>query len=251
MLTAAGLSDIGCKRRTNEDRILVDVSAGLFVVADGMGGQRCGGRAAEIAASTLRECFHSAVTPFSSGVSAYDAATILRDRMAAALQLANERVFGESSITPECEGMGCTLSAITVAGNLAVIGHVGDSRIYLYRNKELVQLTRDDSVVAQLISAGEITADDVSSHPMRNMLTQSVGAAEEVAIQILDFWLQPGDRLLMTSDGVHGVIGEARIVEALSGENSPSDVATRLVAASRESGAPDNTSTIVVDYEET
>jgi protein phosphatase len=249
MLAAAGLSDIGCKRLTNEDRILVDFDGNLFAVADGMGGAKCGGRAAELATAALREYFHLAPGAVEPGTEPSDVLSSLQNRMAAAIQLANERVFEESSNTPECEGMGCTLSAITFFENVAVIGHVGDSRIYLFRNNELIQLTRDDSVVAQLISAGEIAMDEGSSHPMRHMLTQSIGSRETISIQLRDLKLQPGDRLLMTSDGVHGVISEQAIFEILAMREPSSDIAYALILATRNQEAPDNASTIVIDYD--
>jgi protein phosphatase len=246
MITAAGLSDIGCKRSANEDRILVDVDQGVFVVADGMGGERCGGRAAEIATSTLGDCLNAP----SDSVDGCVALTQARSRMSEAIQLGNQEVYAESVATPECAGMGCTLSAMTMSGNTATIGHVGDSRVYLYRSKELFQLTRDDSVVANLIAAGEITLDEARWHPMRNRLTQSVGFAQTVAVQLLDVALSPGDRLLLTTDGLHGVIGDAGILDVLAAAEPADQTAQKLILAARAQGAPDNTSTIVVDYGE-
>jgi serine/threonine protein phosphatase PrpC len=249
MITAAGFSDIGCKRPANEDRILVDLEQGVFVVADGMGGERCGGRAAEIATSTLAECFRSPSNHCHDGEARTpEIFTQSRIRMTHAIQLANRRVYEESATMPECAGMGCTLSAMAMCGNTATIGHVGDSRIYLYRNKELLQLTRDDSIVANLISAGEITPSEARSHPMRNRLTRSVGSAETVAPQLVDAVLLSGDRLLLSTDGLHGVIGDTGILEVLAAAEPPSETAYKLILAARAAGAPDNTSTIVVDY---
>jgi protein phosphatase len=253
MITAAGFSDIGCKRPANEDRILVDLEQGVFVVADGMGGERCGGRAAEIATSTLAECFRSP-SPFNpcheGEASTPGRFAQSRSLMAQAIQLANRRVYEESVNMPECAGMGCTLSAIAMCGNKATIGHVGDSRIYLYRNKELLQLTRDHSIVANLIAAGEITPSEARSHPMRNRLTQSVGFGETVEPQLVDTDLFSGDRLLLSTDGLHGVIGDTGILEVLAVAEPPEETASRLIHAARAAGAPDNTSAIVVDYVE-
>src|SRR5262249_25057086 len=95
---------------------------------------------------------------------------------------------------------------------------------------------------------GEITPDQVASHPMRNVLTQSVGTCDELAIQLLDLWLEPADRVLMTSDGVHGVIGDEEILEILALANQPSETVHELISATRKHGAPDNTSSIVIDY---
>src|SRR5689334_1419855 len=130
MILATGLSDIGCKRTANEDRILVELDSQVFVVADGMGGQQCGARAAELATGALRDYFRS-----HNLESAQQA-------MATAIQFANETVFRESESVPECAGMGCTVSAVCIENGVATIGNVGDSRVYLYRGGELVQLTR-------------------------------------------------------------------------------------------------------------
>jgi PPM family protein phosphatase len=249
MITAAGKSDIGCKRSTNEDRILVDLDHAVFVLADGMGGERCGDRAAEIATSTLGQCFDSPLdTSSTDGAPQPGKIARTRNLMARAIQLANERVYGESVSFPECAGMGCTLSAMAMAGNSIIIGHVGDSRAYLYRNSTLSQLTRDDSIVANLIANGEITASEARSHPMRNRLTQSVGFSKTVTVQLLEVTLSPGDRLLLTSDGVHGVIGDTGIQEVLASADPPETTAQNLIQAVRAQGAPDNTSSIVVDY---
>ena len=241
MITGTGLSDIGCRRSANEDRIVVDLDKGFFVLADGMGGEQCGGHAAEIATATVAEYFRAPVPQKPAK---------MMDRMATAVRMANQRVHAESIATPECAGMGCTLSAMVMSGNIVTIGHVGDSRAYLYRNNELVQLTRDDSVVANLLATGEITPIEAHSHPMRNRLTQSVGFSEIIGPQILDIILYPGDRLLLTSDGLHSVIGEAGITEVLTAADPAPETAQKLILATRMRGAPDNTSVIVIDYNE-
>jgi serine/threonine protein phosphatase PrpC len=241
MITGAGLSDIGCKRYANEDRIVVDPDNGFFVLADGMGGEQCGGQAAEIATATVTEYFREP---------APQKPAKMTDRMDTAIRLANERVYAESIAAPECAGMGCTLSAMLMTGNIVTIGHVGDSRAYLYRNKELLQLTRDDSVVANLLATGDITPIEAHSHPMRNRLTQSVGFSQSIGPQVMDIVLYPGDRLLLTSDGMHSVIGDAGIIEVLTALDPPSETAQKLILATRKQGAPDNTSVIVIDYQE-
>ena len=134
MIVAAGSSDIGCRRTANEDRILVEPAELIFVVADGMGGQRCGGHAAELATGAFHEYFRSAAqwsAAYSSDLNS--ALEPSQERMATAIRLANERVFRESGITRECTRMGCTISAVTINGSVPTIGSVGDSRVYLYR----------------------------------------------------------------------------------------------------------------------
>jgi serine/threonine protein phosphatase PrpC len=249
MILAAGLSDIGCKRSANEDRIFVDTVMNVFVVADGMGGERCGGYAAELATRAVEEFFRSPAAEINNHqLSEPDRLEATQERMAKAIRLANERVFRESMSTAECRGMGCTLSAVTISGGLATVGSVGDSRVYLLRGGQLVQLTRDDSVLERLLAAGAITAEDTRSHPMRNLLTQSVGTKEMLDIQIIEFPLCAGDRLLLSSDGLHAIIGDKAILETLAETHDPGATASILIASARQSGGPDNISCVVVDY---
>ena len=250
MIVVAGLSDIGCKRSANEDRILMDLDELLFAIADGMGGARCGGQAADIAISTLREYFRSTPNHQRKAITDIDLNFALtQGHMVEAIQVANERIFRLSGSSHECEGMGCTLSAVFVSGTTATVGHVGDTRVYLYRQDQLYQLTRDDSVVAKLIATGEIGAEEASSHPMRNMLMRSIGTSEEVDIQLIELSLQARDRLLLSSDGLHGVIGETSLREILGAAQTPEITAQNLIQAALDRGAPDNTSCIILDCE--
>jgi protein phosphatase len=248
MIAAAGLSDIGCKRSANEDRILVELEEHLFVVADGMGGQRCGARAAELATFALDEYFHSWSSTLRNPGELNAELQPTQEIMAAAIRLANERVFQESVSSSECTGMGCTVSAVNVNGNMATVGSVGDSRVYLFRDGELLQLTRDDSVLAQLLASGAIRPEEMSTHPMRNVLTQSVGTKDDIDIQIIEFAMASNDRLLLSSDGLHGVVDNTVIEGILASNHDPDATVHQLIAAARERGAPDNVSCVVVNY---
>jgi protein phosphatase len=250
MISAVGASDIGCKRKANEDRILVEGEESIFVVADGMGGQRCGGRAAELATLAFQEYFQMASSQLDSRYSSNQNGLLdhSKEMMATAIQFANERIFRESDFMEDCTGMGCTISAVKIDRDVATIGNVGDSRVYLYRMEQLVQLTRDDSVIANLLASGEITPEEVPSHPMRNMLTQSVGTKETVEIQLMELKLVQGDRLLLCSDGLHGVIGDTVIEQILSSENDAETAVRALIAEARNRGGPDNISSVVIDY---
>ena len=249
MILAAGLSDIGCKRAANEDRILVDREQLLFAVADGMGGERCGGRAAELATRALAEYFRSPASELNSSNLSDQSGTLqaTQDRMATAIRLANDRILQESATIAECSGMGCTVSALAINGDVATVGSVGDSRVYLFRGGQLIQLTRDDSIVMELLDSGAIIPEQTRSHPLRNVLTQSVGTKESVEIQIIEFALASRDRLLISSDGLHGILTDTVIREILASTDELQDVARDFVAAARELGGPDNISCIVIE----
>ena len=250
MIVAAGLTDIGCKRSENQDRILVRSDEQLFAVADGMGGQRCGGRAAELATIAIDEYFQSLSSEWLSwkDLAPENELQTSQLRMATAIRLANERIFHESNVRADCRGMGCTIAAVTINGKVATIGSVGDTRVYLFRAGQLAQLTRDDSVVARLLESGAITAEQTRSHPMRNLLTQSLGTKETVDVQINELGLMPGDRLLVCSDGLYPVIGDAAIQQILSSMDDPSAAVPQLISAARAGGGPDNISSIIIDY---
>jgi len=247
-LHAFGMSDPGCKRTHNEDRIVIAPPQNLYVLADGMGGERCGELAAEICTGTIREYFskdsREEEWPFD-----YDPTLNLsQNQVMNGIRLANRRIWETCQVRPECEGMGSTISVLLCQGETATIGNIGDSRVYLLRHSHLRVLTRDDAVVADMIDAGEITEEEARSHPMRNVLTSALGKAQDVAVQLVQFQLGDGDRLLLCSDGLYAVVTHATIEHLLKGNTDPAAVANGLIRAARSAGGPDNISCIVVDY---
>jgi serine/threonine protein phosphatase PrpC len=243
MIVAFGLSDVGCVRELNEDRILLDPANGLFVAADGMGGMKSGDKAAEIAVQTVKNYFQT-TWPFG-----YDANLPLSQNLVStAIRLANRRVWRESEASPEYTGMGSTLILAYIKANKATIGSVGDSRIYLHRSKELTQLTKDDSLVARLIESGAISVAEAALHPMRSVLTEAVGAKEAISVETHDLDLLHGDRLMLTSDGAHGVIDEDSLRELLNRGADLKTTVESIIAGARERGGPDNVSCIIVEY---
>ncbi len=252
MIHAFGLTDTGCERELNEDRVLLDSASSLYAVADGMGGQRSGERAAEIAVQCVRNYFQATAGrkemtwPFG-----YDAnLPFSQNIMATAIRLANRRVWRESESIPEYTGMGTTLVAVYLKDAKATIGSVGDSRVYHYRGKSLRVLTRDDSLIARLIESGAITLAEAASHPMRSVLTEAAGAKETINVQTRDIDLLTGDRLILTSDGVHAVIDELSLRQILDRGDNPKTTVERIVAESRECGGPDNISCIILEYQD-
>jgi serine/threonine protein phosphatase PrpC len=222
-------TDVGRVRDGNEDAYLVDDGMGLIAVADGMGGHRAG----EVASATALEALRAAVT---SG-------RPLRE----SIQDANEAVFTKSLTDTSLRGMGTTLTAGTlVAGDTVLIGHVGDSRAYVLHDGELRQVTDDHSLVEELVREGRLTADEAAVHPQRSIITRALGVDASVEVDVYPLELVPGDRVLLCSDGLTGMVQPDDIAAVLRRESDPARAATQLVDAANAAGGEDNITVVVV-----
>jgi protein phosphatase len=226
-------TDPGRKREHNEDAVLV--APPVFLVADGMGGHAAGDVASRLALAAFEEI---------------DPAVQLRDLVFAARQ-ANDLIRAHAEANPARRGMGTTLSGFAIidgrAGTYAAVVNVGDSRTYLARQDRLEQITVDHSLVQELVDAGEITEDEAQVHPHRNVVTRALGIDLELEVDTATVPLQSGDRLLVCSDGLTGVVPLDTIATVLAQPIDAVTTADRLVHLALEAGAPDNVSVIVVD----
>jgi PPM family protein phosphatase len=244
-LRAAGLSDIG-KRPHNQDRILMEPSSGVFILADGMGGERCGDLAAEIAVSAAGE-YLLQQSPQANWPFEYDTTLdVTQNRVMNGVRLANRKVWEACQTRRDCEGMGSTLSTLVCRPDSATIGNIGDSRVYIVRDARLRLLTQDDAVVANLLEAGKITREEAKVHPLRNVLTLALGRSADIAVKLITFTLKTGDRLLLSSDGLHGVLDDSEIAEIVAKQNELLGTAKELVIAAKNGGSADNISCIVI-----
>jgi serine/threonine protein phosphatase PrpC len=250
MIESYGLCDVGLVRKQNQDRILIDDSVGLFVVADGMGGHVHGEVAAQLALVTIQFYIDSSRDRFDVswpfGYS-FDL-SIDANRMATGIQLANRHVRRQASQEPQSEGMGTTVAAVLVSDSRAVVANVGDSRVYLFRNGELKQLTVDDTWINSMAEQGLLNSAEAQNHPMRNVLMQAAGSKDQVQVHIHEHEMQCSDLFLLTSDGLHGVIGDDAIRTILSARLGLQPTAHRLLDAAKKSGAPDNVSIVLLSY---
>jgi PPM family protein phosphatase len=229
-LVVGAASDVGRVRDHNEDAFLVDDQLGLFAVADGMGGHQAG----EVASATALEALRAAVT---SGEGIRDAVTS-----------ANDAVYEKSTTDDRLRGMGTTLTAGTLAaGDTLLLGHVGDSRAYALRDHQLERLTTDHSLVEELIQAGELTEAQAEHDPRRSMITRALGIEPSVDVDLYPIQVHDGDRLLLCSDGLTGMVGEDEIEEVLTQEHDPTQAARRLVDEANAAGGIDNITVLIVD----
>jgi protein phosphatase len=237
VVETAALSDIGCERSENQDRVRVlnlHEGGGLSVagmVADGMGGEWGGGRAAELAieavVARLRE--EGGGAPLKTLRRAFEAA--------------NDVILAESHAAPHGRGMGTTLTVAWLCGGLLYCGHVGDSRLYRLRDGRIVQLSKDHSLIGDMLRAGLITEEEARHHPDRNVISRAVGKRTDMEP---DVWCEKdsprlGDRYLLCSDGLHGLIGDADLLAAVSG-HEPDAACAHLVDLARSAGGHDNIS---------
>lgn len=232
-------TDTGRVREGNEDCVLTDSTLGLLMVADGMGGQKAGEVASRLAVDTV----HAAL--LASPVEAAGDEAAIRTRLESALQAANAEIW-QKATSPEWKGMGTTLVLALKVGDVMQIAHVGDSRAYLLRARSLRQLTRDHSLVAEMVEAGELSARDARRHRLRNILTRSLGteAAVEASFQSLAWGA--GDRLLLCSDGLTGMLTDRQIEAILVKRSADLERACEeLVKAANAEGGKDNITVIL------
>lgn len=237
-LRICAISDPGLKRPGNEDSFewwpreatSNDVRGTILMVCDGMGGAQAGERASHLAVQTILKVWRDAPP-------AGDPELILKT----AFEAANTTVHDESRSDPARRGMGTTGTAVVIVGADLIVAHVGDSRAYLAEGDQLTQLTNDHSLVAHLVERGQITAEEARSDPRRNVVTRSIGVTAEIEVDVQRFTgiMVPGSTLLLSSDGLHGVITDEEIAAFLKvGELD--EAGRSLIDAANDMGGPDN-----------
>ncbi len=236
-LASGLLTDVGRQRSINQDAgLILDLPrGGLFAVADGMGGHAAGELAANLALDTL-------------GSSFMNGRGAAPERLAEAVQEANLAVL--RSAVGEYVGMGTTLVAMVIDRAAALIAHVGDSRAYLLRGGELHRLTEDHSWVAEQVRLGHLTEEEARNHQWRSVVSNALGGEERVRLELYGLPLRQGDRLLLCSDGLSGVIEEAELYAVMAGQPDPDVAVRQLIDLSNAEGGPDNITAIVIDIEQ-
>lgn len=222
-------TDVGCVRERNEDSLAV--SPPLFAVADGMGGHAAGDVASELAVKVLMKN-----APTTADV----------DMLGEAVIKANHAVINEA-LRAELAGMGTTMTACVIEGTHLAIAHVGDSRAYLLHHGKLQQLTRDHSLVADMVEAGRLTEEEARVHPNRSIITRAIGSDPNMQPDLYEITASPGDRLLLCSDGLYSMVENSRIQSQLARIRDPQRCASALVNDAISAGGLDNVTVVVVD----
>jgi protein phosphatase len=242
-ISSFGLSDVGRRRESNEDDLLLEPDLGLYAVADGMGGHAAGEIASRLAIETLQEVRRRAAADPSA--TADEASLWLRD----AFSEANRRICDSIRVHEERRGMGTTVVALLQTEEGAVVGHVGDSRVYLLRGEDLIRMTSDHSWVNEQVKLGLMSDDAAQRHPMRNIVTRALGSREDVLVDIASTRLEPGDVFVLCSDGLNTMLPDDEIKRVVGAHRDDPEAACRaLVHAANLHGGEDNVTVVVVRF---
>lgn len=242
MLKAYGMKDVGRCRDTNQDYIFVSEKPvgnlpNLFLVADGMGGHRAGDLASEYTVSRIREAVEKSMR------------NIPLQIFKSAFQYANQKLLEKARESRAYEGMGTTLVAATVIENRVYVANIGDSRLYKV-GSDIEQITTDHSLVEEMVRLGEITKEEARNHPEKNIITRAIGVSGQAVPDFFDTYLEPGECLLLCSDGLSNMVEDAQILEILKGRRDLMSGARELVDAANQNGGRDNIAVVLVERDE-
>ena len=246
-------TDAGRRRSSNEDSHSAQQDIGLFIVADGMGGHVAGEIASRVAVESISAFIRETAGedrnrtwpfPFEPELS------MDGNRLKAAFRLANRRIASTIAGSQDLRGMATTASAILVGRDRACVAHIGDSRVYVFRARKLSQITDDHSWVEEQVRAGMLTPDAARQHPWRNVVTRALSGGEDPEIDVVEIKPSKGDRFLLCSDGLFGVVTDDQIGTILSDRDSPLDtLCERLIEAANAAGGPDNITALIVQID--
>jgi serine/threonine protein phosphatase PrpC len=251
MIKSAALSDVGKKRKTNQDCYLENSQTGLYLVADGMGGHAAGAEAAKLTVNTIDDFIGPiAVSPEVSWPFGYDIQASFEDNvLRTGLLLANLRVCHAAELSEHFAGMGSTLVAVWIRGNNAFWTHVGDSRLYLLRVEELQQLTEDHTLVQEQLKQGVITPQEAKKHSLRHVVTRSVGSRDPFQVEVKEQYLETGDLVLLCSDGLTEKVENQELRRLLMHTQDLDATCRTLINAANQAGGDDNITVILLRYD--
>ncbi len=245
-------TDMGLRRSTNEDNLLVRDDLGLFIVADGMGGHAAGEVASQVAVEGIAAFVEATVTvsPDQTWPVPFDAReSVDANRLRAGFHLANQRLATRIASSRELRGMATTAVALLVDGDAGTLAHVGDSRAYRLRRGEFARLTRDHSWVEEQIQAGTLTEAAARRHPWRNVVTRALAGSADLDVEIHALRLEPRDRVLLCTDGVFSVLADERIGEIVERDAGLDDLCGALIDGANDGGGPDNATAVVIEFD--
>ena len=248
----AGATDVGRKRDHNEDAVYLPDETRLAIVADGMGGHAAGDVASKLAVATLLDHFlatdHAQPMTWPYKIEHGIVGDI--DRMVTGIMLANARIYEKAQNDESCKGMGTTVCALYFLDDTAIIGHVGDSRVYRFRNGELTQLTEDHSLINDYVKMKRMTAEEAEQSPIKNVVVRALGMKESVKVDIITESPRVGDCYLICTDGLSGMLPDDQIEHMVRGASTDIDGAIeKLISGANEEGGIDNITVVLAQIE--
>ena len=247
-LAFAAVTDVGLVRTHNEDYYVAEQDLGLFAVVDGMGGHAAGEIASRTVADGVIEFIRATQTdpektwPFPFDPTLSHGA----NRLQVAIRTANRRLADLVNSNERLGGTGATISAVLVEDDRLAISNVGDCRAYLVRGGEVYQVTRDHSFVAEQVASGVLNAEDAKRHPLRHLVTRAVSGNASINVDTWDVQAQPGDRVLLCSDGVHGLLTDEELSAIALKDATIEAICQELVDAAKARGGTDNSTAVIV-----
>jgi PPM family protein phosphatase len=235
----------GRRRASNEDAFCARPDLGLFVVADGMGGHVAGEIASKLAVDTIENAVASGAccAPDTRNC------TLAERRLQEGFERASLAIAERTARDPRLRGMATTASALLLSAGTSALAHVGDSRVYLWRDALLQQLTHDHSWVAEQVTLGLMSHSEARQHPWRNVVTRALSASDPPHVDLSPLTLQHRDRLLLSSDGLHGVIDDERIGVVLGSAETLERACQQLIDDANAAGGPDNITTLILEID--
>src|SRR4051794_841352 len=228
------MTDVGRQRHTNEDNYYDEPP--LFAVADGMGGAQAGEVASEMAISEF--------------VAERDKEAPAEEQLEEIAKAANRKIWDTAQSDTRRAGMGTTLTAAMLDGQTVAVGHVGDSRLYLYRDGSIERMTRDHSLVEEFVRQGKLTPEQAEKHPQRSVITRALGPEGDVEVDTFRIAARDGDLFLLCSDGLSGMVADQPLASILGSEGSLDEMARLLIEAANENGGRDNITAVLFRVED-
>jgi len=251
-VTSAVVSDSGLRRPGNEDAYCARPDLGLYVVADGMGGHAAGEVASKIAVEVIESFINDTRDadlnrtwpfPYDTGVS------LDGNRLKGSFRLANRRLGAAMAADESLRGMATTAAAVLLTPRAFVVAHVGDSRVYLWRDGHLKQLTQDHSWVSEQVRMGMLSAADARRHPWRNVVTRAIAGGDDPDVEMMELTLAVGDRVLLCSDGLSAVVPHERLEAIFAEGRSLDETCHKLIDAANDAGGPDNITAVALNVD--
>ncbi len=233
-----GKTDVGLKRSNNEDAFLINGELGFCLVADGLGGAAAGELASRIFSETAAQVFQSSTDLDEKGV---------LERVQNTFRLAHERILHHVQKNPSHKGMGCTAELMAISDQGFVVGHLGDSRTYRFRQARLKQLTQDHSLIQDHIDKGVLSPENARGHPLRNIIRRAVGISDNLALDLIRGRTYPEDQFLLCSDGLTDLVDDDQIHKILQSAADYHQKADQLIEMALSGGGNDNITVVLVD----